>query len=114
MRIVVPEDLVVLHEIDAIGPQPVERLIELPRRFRIRSPVDLRHQKNPLPVAIAERVSHAGLARAVVVVPAVVQEVDAAIDGRSNDPEAELLIDLWQGEVPASKANCGDSFSRPA
>src|SRR5438445_13762909 len=89
MRIVIPQDLVMLHEIDATGPQPLERLVELPHRLRVRPPVDLRHQKDLLPVAIPERVSHAGLARAVVVVPAVVQKVDATVDGRSNDPEAE-------------------------
>src|SRR3989442_9684747 len=114
MWIVIPQDLVVLHEIDAIGPQPLERLIELPRRFRVRLAVDLRHQKDLLPVAIPERISHAGLARAVVVVPAVVQKVDTTVDGRSNDPEAELLVDPFQSEMPASKADRGDSFSCPA
>ena len=103
-----------LHEIDAIGLQPFERLVELPHRFGVRSPVDLRHQKDLLPVAILERLSHAGLARAVVVVPAVVQEVDAAVDGRSNDPEAERLVDPFQSEMPASKADRGNAFSCPA
>src|SRR5580704_7722172 len=100
MRIVVAQDLVMLNEIDAIGLQPLERLIELPDRFRVRPPVDLRHQKDLLPVAIPERLSHAGLARAAVVVPAVVQEVDATVDGRSYDAEAELFFDAFQSEVP--------------
>ena len=103
-----------LHEIDAIGLQPLERLVELAHRFRVRSPVDLRHQKDLLPVAIPERVAHAGLARAAVVVPAVVQEVDATVDGRSNDPEAERLVDPFQSEMPASKADRGDACSCPA
>src|ERR1700687_4910935 len=98
MWIVIPQDLVMLHEIDAIGPQPLERLGALPPRFRVRPPVDLRHQKDLLPVAIPERLSHAGLARAVVVVPAVVQEVDATVDGGSNDPDAEPLVDAFQSE----------------
>src|SRR5205823_758082 len=109
MRIVIAQDLVMLHEIDAIGLQPLERLVELPHRFRVRSPVDLRHQKGLLPVAVPERVSHAGLTRAVVVVPAVVHEVDATVDGRSNDPDAELLVDPFQSEMPAS-----GSFERPS
>src|SRR5437660_3328981 len=41
MWIVVAQDLMMLYEIDAIGPQPRERLVELPHRFCIRSPVDL-------------------------------------------------------------------------
>src|SRR6202521_4502867 len=64
MRIVIPQDLMMLHEIDAIGLQPLERLVELPHRFRVGSPVDLRHQKDLLPVAIPERLSPARLARA--------------------------------------------------
>src|SRR5438034_4490260 len=114
MWIVIPQDLVMLHEIDAIGPQPLERLIELSHRFRVRSPVDLRNQKDLLPVAIPERLSPAGFACAVVVVPAVVQEVDATVDGRSNDPETEVLVDAFQSEMPASKADRGDSFSCPS
>src|ERR1700676_2669282 len=100
MRIVIPQDLVMLHEIDAIGLEAFERYLELPHRFCVRSPVDLRHQKDLLPVAIPEGLPHAGLARAVVIVPAVVQEVDATVDGRSNDPDAELLVDAFQSEVP--------------
>src|ERR1700730_154006 len=114
MRIVVAHDLVMLDEIDAIGLQPLERLVELPHRFRVRPPVDLRHQKDLVAVAIPERLSHPGLARAAVVVPAVVQEVDATVDGRSYDPDAELLVDARQSEVPAAKADRGDSFSCPA
>src|SRR5258708_2118930 len=49
MWIVIPEDLVMLYEIDAIGLEPLERLVELPHRCRVRSPVDLRHQKDLLP-----------------------------------------------------------------
>src|SRR6266850_3743843 len=114
MWIVIPQDLVMLHEIDAIGLQPRERLVELPRRFRVRSPVDLGHQKDLPPVAIPECLSHSGLARTVVVVPAVVQEVDATVDRRSNDPEAKLLVDAFQSEMPASKTDRGDAFSCPA
>src|SRR6267378_1087717 len=113
MWIVIPQDLVMLHEIDAIGLQTLERLVELPRRFCIGSPVDLGHEKDLLSVAVPERLSHAGLALAVVVVPAVVQEVDATIDRRSNDPETELLVDPVQSEMPAPKADRGDSFPGP-
>src|SRR4029453_9233699 len=114
MWIVVPQNLVMLHEIDAIGPQPLERLVELPHRLRVRSPVDLRHQKDFLPIAIPERLSHAGLAPAAVVFPAVAQEGEDTVDSRSDDPEAELLVDPFQSEMPAPKADRGHSFSCPA
>src|SRR5438128_747400 len=95
-----------LHEIDAIGLQPLERLVELPHRFGVRSSVNLRHQKDLLPVAITERFSHARLARAVVVVPAVVQEVDATIDLYSDDPEAELLVEAFQSQGWRASSCC--------
>ena len=103
-----------LHEVDAVGLQPLQRLIELPRRFLVRSPVDLRHQEDLLPVAVAERLAHARLARAVVVVPAVVEEVDAAVHGRADDPDGQLRVDVFESEMPASDADCGDSFPRLA
>ena len=46
----------------------------------LRAAVDLRHQEDLLPVAVAQRLAHAHLALAVVVVPAVVQERDAVVD----------------------------------
>ncbi len=114
MRIVIPDDLVMLHEVEAIGLQPLERGVELTHGFGVRSPVNLRHQKDLPPVAIAERLPHANLARAVVVVPAVVHEVDATVDRRANDPETQRLVDVFQGQVPATKADRGHVCSCPA
>src|SRR2546423_5827055 len=73
MRIFIAEDLVMLDQIDPVGLQPPQRFVKLPRRFLPRSAVDLGHQENLLPVAVAESGSHAPLAGAVVVVPAVIQ-----------------------------------------
>ena len=41
-----------------------------------------------LAIAIAQRLAHAKLADAFVVVPAVVHEVDAVVDGSANDAQA--------------------------
>jgi hypothetical protein len=45
---------------------------------------DLCHQKDLLPVAIAESMAHPDLADAAVIVPAVIHEGDAAIDCASK------------------------------
>ena len=47
--------------------------------------VDLRHQKHPLAIAVAQRVTHPDLALAVVVVPAVVHEAHAVVDGGADE-----------------------------
>ena len=59
-----------LHEIDAIGLQPAQRLVELPRRLRFDAAVDLGHEEDLLAVAVPERLAHPDLALALVVVPA--------------------------------------------
>jgi len=64
-------------------------------------PIDLRHQKSFLPVAIAQRFTHADLALAVVVVPAVIQERDAAVERGPDDSNAFLLVRLHANVVSA-------------
>ena len=70
VRILEANDLVMLHQIDAIGLQTAQRLVELPRRLAFRAAVDLGHQEDLVAIAVAERLAHADLAGAVVVVPA--------------------------------------------
>ena len=55
VRILVAQDLVMLHEIDAVGLQPPQRLVELPRGFLPRAAVDLRHQEDAIAIAVAQR-----------------------------------------------------------
>ena len=105
--IVEADDLVVLDQIDAVGLQPAERFVELPRRPPLRPAVDLGHQEDALAVAVAERLAHPQLALAVVVVPGVVHEGDAAVDRGADDADAERLVDVRQGEVPAAEPDRG-------
>src|SRR5258708_36902549 len=99
------EGLVVVDEMDGGGLQTFQRFVELPRRFRLRAAVDLRHQEGLRAIAVAERLAHADFARAFVVVPAVVEEVDAAIDGGANDPNAEVFLHRLEPEMPAAETN---------
>src|SRR6185312_12846944 len=75
--------------------------------------VDLRHQEDALAITIFQRLSHALLARAVVVVPAVVHEVDAVVHSRANDACAQFLINKLETEVPSTKTDERDFHSRP-
>src|SRR5256885_1688747 len=94
-----------LNQIDAVGLQPLQRRVDLLRRFLERPAIDLRHEKDLLAQAAAERLPHANFAGAFVVIPAVVEKVDAAIDGSPNDPDAERLIDMLERQMPSAKAD---------
>src|SRR5216684_8074391 len=94
-----------LNQVDAVGLQTLQRFVELPRGFGFRAAVDLRHQERLPPVAVAKRLAHADLAGAFVVVPAVVEEVDAAVDRAADDSKAEVFGDGFQTDVPAAEAN---------
>src|SRR5437016_12465032 len=94
LRIRHPDPFVELHEFDAVGLQSPERLVDLPRGTLLVAPVDLGHEKRLFAIAVAQRLSHAELARPAVVVPAVVEEVDAAVDGRAYDADGFLLVRL--------------------
>ena len=75
-----------------IGLQPLERLLNLPGGGLFGPAVDLGHEEDLLAVAVAQGLAHADFAVAVVVVPAVVQKVDAAVDRGADDADALLLV----------------------
>ena len=68
--------------------------LDLLRRQRLRATVNLGHQKNLLAITVAQRLAHALLARAAVVIPAVVHERDAAVHRRPDQLDALLLVAL--------------------
>ncbi|GEM_PF-4943708 len=84
----------VLHQVDSIGLEPLERFIELLGGGLFRPAVDLRHQENFLPIAVAQRLAHPELAAAVMVIPRVVHEGDAVADRLADDPDRLLFIGI--------------------
>jgi hypothetical protein len=103
VRVLVAQHLVVLHEVDAVGAEPPQRLVELPRRLALGAAVDLRHQEDAVAVAVRERAPHPALALAVVVVPAVVHEGDAAVHRAAHQPLGERRVHVLEGEVPPAE-----------
>src|SRR5207302_5815638 len=114
VRIVEPDHLVVLDQIDAIGLQAAQRFIELPHRLLFRSTIYLGHQEHLVAVAVAQRLADADLAGSGVVVPRVVEEVDAAIDGAAHDAERQLLVHGRQAKMPAAESDRRYPFFRLA
>ena len=111
VRVLHPDDFVDLHQVDVIRLQPQEAFVDLPGRGRLGATVDLGHEEDLLAVAVAQGLAHADLAGAVVVVPAVVHEGDAAVDGAADDPDALGFV-LLSSDVMAAQADGRDLHPR--
>jgi hypothetical protein len=86
--IVVEHHAVHLPHVEVIGPQPAQRLVQHAHREGGVAPVraHLGHQQDLLPTSRRrEGPPHPVLAATVVVLPAVVEEGDAAVDGFADD-----------------------------
>src|SRR5260370_30696582 len=114
VRIVKPDDLVVLDQINVGGLQTLKRCVELFAGFFPGSSIDLGHHKRTVAVAVTQRPAHAFLTLSIVVVPTVVEKVDASIDGRTNNANCQLLVNSFQTEMPAAYPDCRHLFSGAA
>jgi hypothetical protein len=104
VRVFHAEHFVMLHEVDHVCSQPQQTLIDLLRGGGFRATVDLRHQEHFLTVAIGERFAHPQFAAAVVVVSAVVHEVDARVDDGADDFDALGFV-CGDANVETAEAN---------
>src|SRR2546427_12164318 len=86
-RILHPDDLVELQEVDDVRLESSERLLDLPRGRRPRLSVDFGHQECSLSISVPEGFPHPNLALPVVVVPGVVEEIDARVDRGADDAD---------------------------
>ena len=105
-----PDDLMELHKVDHVCLQTAQRLFEL-LIIRVRgAAVHLGHEQDLLPVAVAECLAHANLGQAVAVIPAVVHESDATIDGSAGETDA-LGSFLLAADVTAAETDRGNDFA---
>src|SRR6266404_3848625 len=102
-----------LQQVDPVGLEPAQGLLELCGRSLSVAAVDLGHQQHSLPVAVPQRFAHADFARAVVIVPAVVQEINAVVDGGANNAKTLLLVSLLTNVI-AAQADNRDLLSSPS
>jgi len=105
IRVFKPDNLMVLYQVDAIGLQPAERFVQLAGSGLFASSVNFGHEEDLAPVTVAQRFAHPDFTDAVVVVPAVVHEVDPAIDRAAHDSEAQLFIDVFQSQMPPAQTD---------
>ncbi len=104
------DDFVELDEVDHVGLEAAEGLLELLVVLVGGAAVDFGHEEDLLAVAVAEGLAHADLGDAVVVVPAVVDEGDAAVDAGVDELDAFGGV-LLLAEMVAAHADGGDAFA---
>ncbi len=104
------DDLVELDEVDHVGLEAAEGLFELLVEGFGGAAVHLGHEEDFSAVAVAESLPHADFADAVVVVPAVVHEAHAVVDGFVHDGDAFGGVALF-ADVEAAEADGRDSLA---
>jgi len=102
--IILKNDAVNLPEIEVVGLQPPQRLLELPHRSPGIAAVraDLGHQEHAV-ATILDRLPHPHLALAVVILPRVVEERDAGIDRGVHDLDGFAFGADLADVVPAER-----------
>ena len=109
----VANDLVELEQIDPVSLKAAQRLVDLIRGGSFGAFVNFGHQKRFLAITVALRVAHADFTLAAVVVPAVVEKIDALVEARADDADAFPRIRLF-AEMIAAEPNGRDfSLLRP-
>src|SRR5213595_1549970 len=81
MWIVKPDNFMMLDQIDVVDSKATQRFFKLFARLLLGPSIDLGHHKRTVAVAVTQCPAHAFFTRAIVVVPGVVEEVNASIDG---------------------------------
>ena len=113
IRVFHADDLVVLHEVEPVGLEAGKRFLDLAHGGLLGAAVDLGHLEHFIAVAVLQRLAGAQFAGAQVVVPGVVHERDAAVDGAAHQFDRFLLGgDL--AEVESAHADEGNHLARAA
>ena len=102
-----------LDEVDGIGAEAAEGLVELAGEASGGVAVRLGHEEDLLAVAVAESVAHALLGAAAVVVPGIVHEGDAAVDGDAHQAQGGCVV-VNVAEVGSAEADERDLFAGAA
>ena len=110
VRIFEANDFMELDQVDHVGLEAAEGLFELLVVFDCGAAVHFGHEKDFLAVAVAQGLAHADLGNAIVIVPAVVHEGDAAIDAGVHELYALAGVGLL-AEMVAAHADGGDALA---
>ena len=112
LGVVVVIDFVELPEVDAIGAQPAQAVLEALERARVVAVAVLGHEEDLLaPSVHGQGSSHQLLGPSVVVVPGVVEERDPLVESRMHEARGLRLV-RDGADVPAAEGKDGDPLPR--
>src|SRR5664279_2633412 len=92
IRIIHADNLVKLKQVHVVSLEALEAFLDLGRSARFAAAVDFGHQKHLVPIAVPQGLPHPHFAFSLMVVPTVIHERDAAVDGTADDFEAFALL----------------------
>src|SRR5579863_7427109 len=97
-----------LDQVDAISLKSPQRFVDLSGRASFIPSIDFCHQKRLFAITIAQGLSDPNFARAIVVIPTVIEEIDAAIQSRPNNPDAFRFLYHRSTQVMAPESYDGN------
>ena len=105
--IVLVDDLVDLPEVEMVGAEALERLVELAHGHVLAAAMraELGHEEHGVAAAAGEPLAHELLALAVVVFPGVVHECDAGVDGLLHEANGRAAA-ARAGQVVSAEPLC--------
>ena len=115
VRVVVAQDFMMLDEVDAIRAHALQGGIDLRRCLGLGAAVHLGHEEYAVTVAaLVECYAHAQFGAALVVVPAIVHEIDATVDALVDQPHRFVVGHRVLADVEAAHADRRDHLVGPA
>jgi hypothetical protein len=84
----------------------IERFVDLAGGGLFGAAIDFSHEEDFVAIAVAESLAHPNFAAAIVVVPTIVHEINATIDGGADDSDPFFLGRL--ADVIAADPDDGD------
>ncbi len=99
-----------LDEVDVIGLKTLEGFIDLDGGGGFGAAVEFGHEERFGAVAVAKGPAHADLGFTAVVIPAIVEEIHATVEGGADDGDADGGV-LGAADVVAAEADGGDALA---
>ena len=112
--IVVVDHLMELPQVEVIGTEAPQAVVQAPLRALVVPLAVLGHEEDLLPSPVlGQRASHQLLGAPVVVVPGVVEERDSLVEGGVHQSD-RLRVVLDRSDVPAAEREDRDALARAA
>src|ERR1022692_1342246 len=109
--IIEANDFMMLHQIDVVCLEAFQTSFDLPLRNLFSAAINFCHQKYLLTISVFQGLTHPHFTLAFVVVPTVIHERNAAINGGAHQADALVLGEPMLRNMEPPHPNGGDPLS---